>query len=207
MKLGLLSSLCFLWLSSTIFSLQAQEMPKSGLAFFSLIPKSLTVRISIDTNTILQASGEESMGLGSYTGLLPWKPEAGILKIEAKGYPILERKPFLKVGETPLVVLREAPGGALDLLVIPNAKIRAPSFYDAINLTDQSSLRIQANKKDFDLPQGQRVRLTTEKTLNYTLNNRAAEPIDSPENGNYLLVFYTDANRTIRSIVTRDDLL
>ena len=185
----------------------SQEIPKSGLAFFSLVPKPLTIRISIDTNTLFQAAGEDAMGLGAYTGVFPWKPENGLLKIEAKGYAPLEKKPFLKVGETPLLVLKEASAGTLDLLVVPNAKARAPSFYDAINFSDQATLKIQANKKDFELPQGQKIRLSTVKSLNYSLGKTNFDPITPEENGNFLLIFYTDSGKTVRCIVTRDDML
>ena len=191
----------------TVAGVVAQEMPKSALAFFSLVPKALTLRATIGTNTIIQAAGEETMGLGTYTGLLPWRPENGVLKIEAQGYAVLERKPFLKPGETPLCVLREASPGTLDLLVVPNAKVRGPSFFDAINLSAQSNLRLQANKKEIDLPQGQRTRLTTEKSLVYSLGQQVFDPIDPPENGNFLLVFFTDSDKSIRCMVTRDDLL
>jgi hypothetical protein len=191
----------------TVAGVVAQEMPKSALAFFSLVPKALTLRATIGTNTIIQAAGEETMGLGTYTGLLPWRPENGVLKIEAQGYAVLEKKPFLKPRETPLCVLKEVSPGTLDLLIVPNAKIRAPSFYDAINLSDQPTLQLQANKKEIELPQGQRIRLSTEKSLVYSLGQQIFDPIDPPENGNFLLVFFTDSDKTLRCMVTRDDLL
>ena len=186
---------------------QSQEIPKNGLAFFSILPKPVAARISIGSNTIISAQGEEALGPGAYTGVFPWKPEGGILKIEAKGYPPLEKKPFLKTGEFPLLVLREISGGTLDLLVVPNAKNRSPSFYDAINLSSQANLTLQANQKEFALPHGQKVRLTTEKSLNYSLGKTTFEPITPEENGNFLLIFYTDSEKTVRCIVTRDDIL
>ena len=189
------------------FFCQAQEIPKCGFAIFSLVPKNLSVRVSVATNCLFQTSKEDSVGLGTYTGVLPWKPETGSLVLEAKGYPPLEKKPFLKTGETPLLVLKEVSSGTLDFLVVPNAKSRGPSFYDAINLSDQASLTIQANQKDVELPQGTRVRLTTEKALRYACGRSVFEPISPDENGNFLLIFYTDATKMIRCMVTRDDLL
>ena len=194
-----------LWLPENLA--RAQEIPKSGFAILNLVPKNLAARVWIGTNPVAVAEGADSWGLGTYTGLLPWKPEGGILKIEAKGYAPLEKKPFLKAGETPLFVLKEVSSGTLDLLVVPNTKSRAPSFYDALNLTDRPTLRIQANQKDFDLPQGQRVRLTTEKMLRYKFGPQAAEPLDPSENGNFLLVFFTDGKKEVQCCVTRDDPL
>jgi len=201
---GVLFLLFFLGISVAA----AQEVPKIGVAIFNLVPKPLTIRIAVDTNCLFQATGgEDAMGLGGFTGVLPWKPETGTLTIEAKGYPVITKKPFAKKGEVPLLVLKQVATGTLDVLVVPNAKVRTPVFYDAINLSDQASIKIQANQKDFDLPQAERVRLSTEKTLKYSIGKTSFEPITPDENGNFLLIFFTDTDKAIRCIVTRDDLL
>ena len=165
------------------------------------------LRVTIGTNTILESTKEEPLGLGGYTGLLPWKPEGGILKIEAQGYPVLEKKSFVRTGETPLLVLQEADEKSLNLLVLPNSKTRVPAFYDAINLTAQANIKIQANKKDFELPKGQRIRLTTEKSLTYTLPNQPSETVDPSENQNFLMVLFSDSTGQIRAVLTYDNPL
>ena len=141
----------------------AQEIPKSAFALLNIVPKDLPIKICLETNQI--ASGKEGLAPGFYSGLMPWNPPKAILTAEAPGYQTAELKPFLKITETPLIVLQEVPGKILQFTILPNSKERAPSFYDAINLTSQENLTIQADKKDVTLPRNQRVRLSKSKTL------------------------------------------
>jgi len=183
----------------------AQEIPKSAFALLNIVPRDLPIKISLDTNQI--TSGKESIAPGFYSGLMPWNPPKAILTAEAPGYQTAELKPFLKVTETPLIVLQEVPGKILQFTILANSKERAPSFYDAINLTTQENLTIQADKKDVTLPRNQRVRLSKAKVFSYAISGRGLETFDPPDGGNYLLVFYSRTDGVVECYVTFDNPL
>jgi hypothetical protein len=183
----------------------AQEIPKSAFALLNIIPRDLPIKIALDTNQI--ASGKEALAPGFYSGLMPWDPPKAILTAEAPGYQTAELKPFLNITETPLIVLQEVPGKILQFTILANSKERAPSFYDAINLTTQENLTIQADKKDVTLPRNQRVRLSKAKAFSYAIPGRELETLDPSDGGNYLLVFYTRANGAVECYVTFDNPL
>jgi hypothetical protein len=183
----------------------AQEIPKSAFALLNIVPRDLPIKISLDTNQI--ASGKESITPGFYSGLMPWNPPKAILTAQAPGYQTAELKPFLKVTETPLIVLQEAPGKILQFTILANSKERLPSFYDAINLTSQENLVIQADKKDVNLPRSQRIRLSKAKTLSYAIPRREIQTLDPSDGGNYLLVFYNRTDGAVDCYVTFDNPL
>ena len=181
----------------------AQEIPKSAFALLNIVPKDLPIKITLDTYQI--ASGKEGLAPGFYSGLMPWNPPKAILTAEAPGYQTAELKPFLKVTETPLIVLQEVPGKILQFTILANSKERAPSFYDAINLTSQENLTIQADKKDVALPRNQRIRLSKSKTLTYLIPRGEIQTLDPTDGGNYLLVFYNRTDGTVECYVTFDN--
>jgi hypothetical protein len=183
----------------------AQEIPKSAFALLNIVPRDLPIKISLDTNQI--TSGKESIAPGFYSGLMPWNPPKAILTAEALGYQTAELKPFLKITESPLIVLQEVPGKILQFTILANSKERAPSFYDAINLTTQENLTIQADKKDVNLPRNQRVRLSKAKVFSYAISGRGLETFDPPDGGNYLLVFYSRTDGVVECYVTFDNPL
>ncbi|NBT24673.1 hypothetical protein EBT11_08545 [bacterium] len=183
----------------------AQEIPKSAFNLVNLIPQPIPLKLSLDTNLI--CAGDESVGPGFLTGLMPWRPEKATLKAEVKGYQTAELKPFLKATETPLIILQESSPHVLQFNVIPNSKERSPSFYDAINLTTKDNLEIQANKNSFSLPKNKRIRLSKEKKLSYALLGKQQEDLDPSDPGNFLLVFYTREDGTQDCIVIPDNPL
>ena len=155
--------------------LQGQQPPKNGFTILNLTPCSLNLRILAQTNIIAQLRGPEALDSGSSTGLLPWRFPPGSLRLETEEYGALEvPQAIQKTGETPFLVLEEKKSGAnsLQVTVLPNAKIRTPVFYDAINLTPQPMLKIRANNKMIELPRGVRMRLAEEKILRYVLENQ-----------------------------------
>jgi hypothetical protein len=141
----------------------AQQNSRSAFALLNILPKNLPIRITLDTNEI--AAGKEAISPGFYTGFIPWNPAKAILTAQAPGYRTAELKPFLKTSEAPLIVLQEAPGKILQFTIIANSKERAPSFFDAINLTAQENLTIRADNKDVTLPRNQRIRLSKSTSL------------------------------------------
>ena len=181
----------------------AQEIPKSAFALLNIVPKDLPIKIALDTNEI--TSGKEALAPGFYSGLMPWNPPKAILTAEAPGYQTAELKPFLKITETPLIVLQEVPGKILQFTILANSKERAPSFYDAINLTSQENLIIQADKKDVTLPRNQRIRLSKAKSLTYSILGGEVKTIDPSESHNYLMIFYTSVGGLIECFVTFDN--
>jgi hypothetical protein len=183
----------------------AQEFPKSAFGVLNLIPRPTIIKISLGNN--LLTPGDEEINPGFYTGMMPWRPEKETLKAEAAGYQSAELKPFLKVTETPVIILQENPSKTLKLTVLPNAKERSPAFFDAINLTSQESLQIEANGKPFSLPNNKRIRLTKEKKFSFTIPGKPEKTIDPEDPCGFLLVFYTRPDGTVDCTVTLDNLL
>ena len=183
----------------------AQEIPKGSFALLNIVPKDLPIKICLETNQI--TSGKEAIPPGFYSGFIPWNPAKATLTAEAPGYQTAELKPFLKITETPLIVLQEVPGKILQFTILANSKERAPSFYDAINLTTQENLTIQADKKDVTLPRNQRVRLSKAKAFSYAISGRGLETFDPSDGGNYLLVFFSRTDGAVECYVTFDNPL
>ena len=181
----------------------AQELPKGSFALLNIVPKDLPIKISLETNQI--TSGKEAISPGFYTGFTSWNPGKATLTAEAPGYQTAELKPFLKMTDTPLIVLQEVPGKILRFTILANSKERAPSFYDAINLTAQENLTIRADNKDVILPRNQRIRLSRSKSLSYSISGRKVRTIDPSEENNYLMVFYSSIGGLIECFVTFDN--
>jgi hypothetical protein len=183
----------------------AQEFPKSAFGVLNLIPRPTIIKISLGNN--LLTPGDEEINPGFYTGMMPWRPEKETLKAEAAGYQSAELKPFLKVTETPVIILQENPSKTLKLTVLPNAKERSPAFFDAINLTSQESLQIEANGKPCSLQNNKRIRLTKDKKFSFTIPGKPEKTIDPEDPCGFLLVFYTRPDGTVDCTVTLDNLL
>ena len=183
----------------------AQEFPKSAFGILNLVPRPTIIKISLGSN--LLTPGDEEINPGFYSGMMPWRPEKETLKAEAAGYQSAELKPFLKVTETPVIILQENPAKTLKLTVLPNAKERSPAFFDAINLTSQESLQIEANGKPYSLPNNKRVRLTKEKKFSFTIPGKPEKTIDPEDPSGFLLIFYTRPDGTVDCAVTLDNLL
>lgn len=205
MNLYLLAMLFFTGCLVDVAPGKAQEIPKSGFAVLNLVSHEIPIRICLEGNEI--TSGKEAIPTGYYSGLMPWDPPKAILTAQAPGYQTAELKPFLKITETPLIVLREAPGKILQFTVFPNSKERLPSFYDAINLTSQENLTIQVDKKPVTLPRNQRIRLSKAKAFSYSLQGREPELIDPVDGGNYFMVFYSRSDGSVDCFVTFDNPL
>ena len=182
-----------------------QEFPKSAFGILNLVPRPTIIKISLGSNQLTPS--DEEINPGFYSGMMPWRPEKETLKAEAAGYQSAELKPFLKVTETPVIILQESPAKTLKLTVLPNAKERSPAFFDAINLTSQESLQIQANEKPCTLPNNKRIRLSKEKKFSFTIPGKPTKTIDPEDPSGFLLVFYTRPDGTVDCTVTLDNLL
>ena len=192
-----------LLLASTLAT--AQEFPKSAFGILNLVPRPMIIKISLGSN--LLTPGDEEINPGFYSGMMPWRPEKEILKAEAVGYQSAELKPFLKITETPVIIVQENPAKTLKLTVLPNAKERSPAFFDAINLTSQESLQIEANGKPCSLPNNKRIRLSKEKKFSFTTPGKPEKTIDPEDPCGFLLVFYTRPDGTVDCTVALDNLL
>jgi hypothetical protein len=203
-RLSVIRNSIFLLLVACPFT-TAQEFPKSAFGVLNLLPRPTIIKISLGSNQL--TPGDEEINPGFYTGMMPWRPEKEILKAEAAGYQSAELKPFLKVTETPVIILQENPSKTLKFTVLPNAKERSPAFFDAINLTSQESLQIEANGKPYKLPNSQRIRLSKEKKFSFTIPGKPEKTIDPEDPCGFLLVFYTRPDGTVDCTVTLDNLL
>jgi hypothetical protein len=181
----------------------AQENGRSAFALLNIVPRDLPIKIALDTNEI--TSGKEAVSPGFYTGFCSWDPAKATLTAEAPGYQTAQLKPFLKTTEAPIIVLQETAGKTLQFTVIANSKDRAPSFYDAINLTSKENLTIRVDNKDITLPKNQRIRLSEAKSLSYSIAGREVKTIDPSEGHNYLMIFYSSIGGLIECFVTFDN--
>lgn len=175
---------------------------QSAFVLFTLLSKPAPLKCTIGaTNVVLDAS-TEPVGSGFASSLLPWRPAKDSLRASAKGYQPAELKPFLQLGETPVLVLQEKPSGTLSFSVIKNATSRDTPFYDAINLTKQSSITVTANGRKVRLPRSERVRLGSEKKVEFSVEGGPSDVLDSAEDPSYLVIFYTDpAGKTAFSVM------
>jgi len=196
-------TILFLFVGCTLAA--AQEFPKSAFGVLNLLPSPTIIKISLGNN--LLTPGDEEINPGFYTGMMPWRPANETLKAEAAGYQSAELKPFLKATETPVILLQENPAKTLKLTVLANAKERSPAFFDAINLTSQESLQIEANGKPVTLPNNKRTRLTKDKKFSFTIAGKPEKTIDPEDPSGFLLVFYTRPDGTVDCAVTLDNLL
>ena len=170
------------------------EAPTSGIVLLSIVPKAIPVICTIGSNNVLlDGTGGDLVGPGSTSGLAMWHPAKKPLRAQAEGYAPGLLKPFLKPGETPIVLLTENPSGTLAFEVIPNTMNREGGFYDAINLTAAPSLQITVDGKPVALPRGKRIRVSTEKQLTYSIPNGGQGTLGTDNPAHRLLVFHQDA--------------
>jgi hypothetical protein len=184
-------------------------MPNNGIVLFNLVPKAarITCRIGAD-NVLLDGAGEDPILPGLSTGLVPWLPVKDSLRAEGQGYSVAELRPFLKAGESPVVLLMEKSAGTLSFSIIPNATDRASGFYDAINLTPEPTLQVTVDGKPVSLPKSKRTRVGSNKTLNYKLPDGASGELDSGEDPPHaLMIFYRSASGKTRCAVVPDILV
>ena len=183
------------------------EPVTSGFILFTMLQKPAALKCVIGTNNVVLDATAEPVGSGFTSSLLPWRPAKASLRALAKGYQPAELPPFLKPGETPVVVVRERTAGSLSFSVIKNAVSRDGPFYDAINLSSQSLLVVTANGKQIRLPKGERVRIGTEKTMNFSVKDGPSDTLESMEDPSHLILFYTGTDNKIGFSVVADMLL
>lgn len=178
------------------------EAVQSGFILFTLLNKPAALKCMIGTNNVILDASADPVGAGYTSSLMPWRPAKDSLRASAKGYQSAELKPFLQMGETPVLVLQEKPSGTLSFSVIKNAESRDVPFYDALNLTKESSLSLTANGKKFRLPRSQRVRLGPDKRMEFKVEGGPSDVLESADDPSYLVIFYTDAGgKTAFSVV------
>ena len=178
------------------------------MVLFNLVPKTAPIKCTIGTNNVVVDGTAEAIGPGFSTGLIPWRPEKEPLRAEAKGYLAAELKPFLKAGETPVVLLTESPSGQLAFRLIPNAATRDGGFYDAINFTPDSSLQITVDGKPVSLAKGKRARLSTKKKMTYALPKGQPQTLEAGDDPpQHLIIFYRSATGRTECAVVPDMLM
>jgi hypothetical protein len=168
--------------------------PSSGIILLSILPKALPIVCMIGTNNVvMEGTAEELIGPGSTTGLIPWSPPNDQLVARAKGYAPGSLKPFLKAGETPVVLLTESPSGTLAFKVLPNTTERGgDGFYEAINLTTNPNLQVAIDGKTVSLPRGKRVRVSTAKQMSYSIPGGNADTLGTDNPPHRVLIFHQD---------------
>jgi hypothetical protein len=189
----------------------AQEDSQGG--FFTLIntvPKSGGFKAYIatakETNLLTpppEVTGEAA-GNGYSTGMVMWSPADGDLVAEAPNRRSATLKPFIKPGETPLVILKARGADGLDFSLLPQPVDRNSPFYDAVNLTTESQLEVLVDSKKVRLPRGQRVRLSSKNTMKYEISGGPADLLESQDPPSHLLVFVGDDNGKVQCLVLAD---
>jgi len=179
------------------------------MVLINLVPKPAPIVCRIGTNSaLMDGTGADPILPGLKTGLIPWLPATQPLRAQAEGYTAAELRPFLKPGETPVVLLTEKSAGTLAFEVIPNADKRDGGFYDAINLTAEPVLQLTVDGKPISLPKGKRIRLGTKKTLTYSLPGERGNNLDSEDDPpQSLLIFYRAYTGKTKCTVVPDILL
>ncbi len=201
-----------LTLTGLPFSLaSAQEGEQGG--FFTLIntvPKSGGFKAYIATakaTNLLTPPPEvtgEAAGNGYSTGLVMWNPADGALVAEAPKRRPATLKPFIKPGETPLIILKAKGSDGLDFSLVPQPADRNSAFYDAINLTSEAQLEVTVDGKKIRLPRGQRVRLTTKNNVKYEILGGPSDLLESIDPPSHLMVFVGDDAGKVQCLVLAD---
>lgn len=186
---------------------EAVEPVQSGFMLFTLLNKPVALKCMIGTNNVVLDASADPVGAGYASSLIPWRPAKDSLRASAKGYQPAELKPFLQIGETPVLLLQERPSGTLSFSVIKNAESRDVPFYDALNLTKESSLSVTANGKKFRLPRSQRVRLGPDKRMEFKVEGGPSDVLESMDDPSHLVIFYTDTTGKTAFSVVPDMLL
>jgi hypothetical protein len=183
------------------------EPVTSGFILFTMLQKPVPRKCALGPGNIVLDASAEPVGSGFTSSLIPWRPAEATLRAVAEGYQPAELKPFLAVGETPVVVVRERTPGALSFAVLKNAENRDGPFYDAINLTSQPSLVVSANGKKIRLPKGDRVRIGTEKKVQFSVEGGPSDVLESMDDPSYLVLFYSGPEGKIGFSVVPDMML
>jgi hypothetical protein len=206
-------SLCVIVLAVATVGPCLGQSESAGQLLFTLIntiPKSAGFRCYIkngkETNMLTPSGGaaDEAPGNGFSTGLVQWSPVDGELVVEAPGRQPASIKPFIKPGETPLVILKAKGSGSVDFSLLPKPPDRKTGFYDAVNLTAQLELELTVDGKKLRLPRGQRVRLTKNKLLKYEVTGGPQDLLESVEDPSHIVVFYGDDAGKIKCMVVAD---
>lgn len=176
----------------------------SGFILFTMLQKPAALKCVIGTNNVVLDATAEPVGSGFTSGLIPWRPAKATLRAEAKGYQSVELSPFLQAGETPVLILQERSAGTLSFSVVKNVENRDAPFYDAINLTAQSNLVVNANGKKFQLPKGKRVRIGSAKTVKFSVEGGPSDVLESMDDPSYLVLFFSEPNGKIGFSVVPD---
>lgn len=179
----------------------------SGFILFTMLQKPTALKCVIGTNNVILDATADPVSSGFTSSLLPWRPSKATLRAEAAGYRSAELRPFLAAGETPVLVLQERPTGVLAFSVIRNSENRGGPFYDAINMSAQPTLLVNANGKKFQLPRGERVRIGTEKIVKFTVDAGPSDVLESMEDPSYLVLFFSEPNGKVGFSVVPDMLL
>ena len=184
-------------------------MPTSAMVLINLVPKPAPIICRIGTNSaLMDGTGADPILPGLRTGLIPWLPASQPLRAQAEGYTAAVLRPFLKPGQTPVVLLTERTAGTLSFQVIPNTDKRDGGFYDAINLTAEPVLQITVDGKPVSLPKGKRTRLGTNNTLTYSLPGGGGDSFDSEDAPpQSLLLFYRAYTGKTKCTIVPDILL
>jgi hypothetical protein len=183
------------------------EPVTSGFILFTMLQKPAPLKCVIGTNNVVLDATAEPVGSGFTSSLLPWRPAKGVLSAGGAGYQAAELRPFLQAGETPVLILQERSPGSLSFSIIKNSDNRDGPFYDAINLTKDNSLTVTANGKNLQLPRSKRVRLSTEKRVEFKVEGGPSDVLESMDDPSFLVLFYTGSDGKTGFSVVPDMLL
>ena len=188
-------------------------MPKT-FGFLSIVRSPTPLVLKIGPNPV----GDEGWGIGMFSGVLTWIPFSQ-LNAELKGYksstfPIPKD---LKSGHCPIFVIYDAlespssdkpPEPVLKWRSIENAPDRPKYFFDALDLTTDKILELQANGKTIRLTKEKRQRLSTDSSFYFKVTN-GPEGSYSPSEGGLkiLLIFYTGIDGQTACTSVRDSLV
>jgi hypothetical protein len=211
MKISLLTAFAGAILSWNSMCL-AQEEENAGplFAVINTVPKSGGFQCYIanaKTTNMLTPAGEaadEAPGNGFCTGLLRWQPVDGELVAKLPGKTAITLKPFIKPGETPILILKEKSTGQAGFSLLPKAESRDTAFYDAINLTSQAELQVAIDGKKVILPKGNRVRVSKNNNVRYEVTDGPNDTLESADPPSHLMIFYGDDSGNIRCMVVAD---
>jgi hypothetical protein len=165
------------------------------------------IRNSKETNVLTPPvdAVDDAAGNGFSTGLVTWTPSDGDLVAEVPGRAPVSLRPFIKPGESPLVILKAGAGGSLAFSMLPKAADRSSGFYDAVNLTVKPELELTVDGRKVKLPRGERVRLSSKsKTLSYELPGGPKDVLESMDDPSHVMVFYGDDKGATRCMVVAD---
>lgn len=180
------------------------EPMTSGFILFTMLQKPAALKCVIGTNNVVLDASGEPVGSGFTSSLIPWRPAKATLRAEAPGFRGAELRPFLEMGETPVIVLQERSTGSLSFSVIRNTENRGAAFYDAINLSAQPSLTITANGKKMRLPKGERVRIGSEKNVKFSVDGGPSDVLESMDDPSHLVLFFSEPTGKIGFSVVPD---